>query len=67
MCGCGARGGARGARGVVIGWMMRGVALLFLFRGVDGYKKRDGVCAVPFVSPLYIYLSLLLYAIMWRF
>lgn len=24
-------GGARGARGVVIGWMMRGVALLFLF------------------------------------
>lgn len=53
-CGCGARG-AREASGVVIGWMMRGVGLLFLFWGCRWvYEKGGGVCAVPFVSPLYI-------------
>ena len=30
--------------------------LCFFVRGVDGYNKGDGVGAVPFVSPLYIYM-----------
>lgn len=58
-----------GASGVVIGWMMRGVGLLFLFWGCRWVYEKGAVFVPSPLLVLYIYvcLSLCFHAIMWRF